>query len=173
MNNGIYYNKSASIPERERSQPAKRFVSFIYILLFALSLLRAEKEPSFAYLFNGSRTTLRECCDGRESHNHPMFGSVVGSFMRILLGIPRSLAGMEQGLLVAPYIPRDMEWVAGYTQTPWGRLSVEWKRSARGALRIAVEAPDSIEGRLQYGGRSWRLAGGKTAIRKTAITIME
>lgn len=60
MNNGIYYNKSASIPERERSQPAKRFVSFIYILLFALSLLRAEKEPSFAYLFNGSRTTLRE-----------------------------------------------------------------------------------------------------------------
>lgn len=62
---------------------------------------------------------------------------------------------------------------AGYTQTPWGLLSVEWKRSARGALRIAVEAPDSIEGRLQYGGRSWRLAGGKTAIRKTAITIME
>ncbi len=105
---------------------------------------------------------------GRESHNHPMFGGVVESFMRILPGIPRSLAGMGQGLLVAPYIPRDMEWAAGYTQTPWGLLSVEWKRSARGALRIAVEVPDSIEGRLQYGGRSWRLAGGKTA-----ITIME
>ena len=98
---------------------------------------------------------------GRESHNHPMFGGVVESFMRILLGIPRSLAGMGQGLLVAPYVPRDMEWAAGYIQTPWGLLSVEGKRSA-------VEAPDSIEGRLQYGGRSWRLAGGKTA-----ITIME
>lgn len=59
-----------------------------------------------------------------------MFGGVVESFMRILPGIPRSLAGMGQGLLVAPYIPRDMEWAAGYTQTPWGLLSVEWKRSA-------------------------------------------
>lgn len=133
-----------------------------------LSLLRTEKEPSFAYLFDGGCTTLRECWDGKESHNHPMFGSVVGSLMRLLLGIPRSFAEPEQGLVVAPYIPRDMEWASGYTETPWGRLAVEWKRSACGALRIVVEAPDSIEGRLQYGGRSWPLTGAKTV-----VTIIE
>ena len=131
MNNGVYYNKSASIPKRERSQPAKRFVSFICILLFALSLLRAEKEPSFAYLFNGSRTTLRECCGGRESHHHPMFGSVVGSFMRILLGIPRSLAEMEGGLLVAPYVPRDIGMGCGLYPNALGTAvgGVEAQRS--------------------------------------------
>ena len=114
-------------------------------------MLRAEKEPSFAYLFNGSRTTLRE-------------------------GIPQSPDVRRRcGELYAhpsgdsPELGRDGTGPAGgplYT-AGYG-MGCGLYPNALGTAVGGVEAPDSIEGRLQYGGRFWRLAGGKTA-----ITIME
>lgn len=123
---GYIITKAHRYPnESEVSRQSVLYHLFIYCCLRCPCCVRRRSPPLHIFL-----TAAAPLC-GRESHNHPMFGSVVGSFMRILLGIPRSLAEMEGGLLVAPYVPRDIGMGCGLYPNALGTAvgGVEAQRS--------------------------------------------
>lgn len=97
--------------------------------------------PSWAHLLEGGRTTLSEFWDLHGSHNHVMLGSIDGWFYRVLAGIQPDEAkpGFEH-IIIKPFIPDSMSFARASTQTPRGRVAVEWNKQ-NGVLQMNVAIP--------------------------------
>ena len=112
---------------------------------------------------NGA-TTLWERWNGRESHNHPMFGACVRLLFTQILGIQMMPAAQPpvtapptqalkplNGELQPPAVPgsaqhfsyeirlssqRQLTWAKGSIQTPDGILSVSWELLENGEKQV-------------------------------------
>lgn len=103
----------------------------------AFQLLTNRGEVSFARMMENGATTLWETWEGTQSHNHPMFGSVVKLLFTEILGIRQ----MEGGCGYAEYSvePADigaLSWAEGSVRTKEGTIHVAWKRDEKGTLQI-------------------------------------
>ena len=106
---------------------------------------------------NGA-TTLWERWDGRESHNHPMFGACVRLLFTQILGIrmtpsaqPPVVNPTQPDVTAPPAVPasaqhfsyeirlssqRQLTWAKGSIQTPDGILSVSWELLENGKKQV-------------------------------------
>ena len=85
---------------------------------------------------NGA-TTLWETWEGTQSHNHPMFGSVVKLLFTEILGIRQKEGGC--GYTEYSVEPADigaLSWAEGSVRTKEGTIHVAWKRDEKGTLQI-------------------------------------
>lgn len=103
----------------------------------AIDLLSRENYPSFGWMFDNDATTLWESFDGKNSHNHPMFGGAVGVIFDALIG----LTTLDDGRIeLRPLIPRKLAAVDISTSTPWGEIRIKWKKK-NGALTLRATLP--------------------------------
>jgi len=80
--------------------------------------------PSFGHWIDRGATTMWECWDGSNSHNHPMFGGG-------LVWLYRGLAGINydpeqpgfRHVIVRPTIVAGLEYVSYTKNTPYGKVS--------------------------------------------------
>jgi len=128
----------------------------------AFDMLCSEKGPSYAYLFDGKNTTMREFWDGTDSHNHHMFGSVVSFIMGSLLGIPKDYN--SEKIVLTPYIPEDMKFAKGHIQTPEGRLSLAWEKREENIV-FDIDTPCSDKYILSVNNRLFPLKSGLNNIK--------
>ncbi|MFT4145947.1 MAG: family 78 glycoside hydrolase catalytic domain [Mobilitalea sp.] len=137
----------------------------------AIELMTRRDAPSFGWMLQQKATTLWEYFFDGFSHNHPMFGSVVGVLIRNVLGIDPTVEypGFEK-LIIRPCFDCGLTHAKGYTQTPFGRLMVHWIKKEDEIL-FCIELPCGIEACLQVYGKSYSLAAGKNEVHHTFRTI--
>lgn len=118
--------------------------------------LLTNQRPGYSFWWHKQQgaTTLWERWDGRESHNHPMFGGCIGGMLDGLLGI-------KQDGMLSPQAVRRLEWVEGEMETHAGRVKLSWRWTENGLL-VNAEVP--AESELKMAGCSYRLEAGKNEL---------
>ena len=89
--------------------------------------------PGFGHWIAQGATTTWEKWDGKDSRNHPMFGSALTWFYRNLAGMntDENTPGFKH-IIIKP-MPIDSLTYASYaTHTPYGEASVSWQRDDMG-----------------------------------------
>ncbi|SEF82954.1 alpha-L-rhamnosidase [Nonomuraea solani] len=135
--------------------------------------------PSYGYQVRHGATALTEAWDGPTrglSQNHYMLGAIDAWFYRTLGGIGQAPGSNGfRRLLVAPAAPGDLESVRASTATPYGRVSVAWRRTdGEFALEVEVPPGSTAEVRLPdlgltshdgpgtaVGERAWEVPAGR------------
>ncbi|MDR1628853.1 MAG: GNAT family N-acetyltransferase [Oscillospiraceae bacterium] len=103
----------------------------------AFKLLTNESDISFNFMKRSGATTIWEEWGGRNSKNHPMFGSVVEYFFSHILGIRQKegcTAWTEYE--VSPADIPDLAWAKGHITTPQGEIHVHIRRDENGKLQV-------------------------------------
>ncbi len=87
----------------------------------AYKLLTSAHEISFDFMRRSGATTLWEEWSGRNSKNHPMFGSVVEYFFTDILGIRQKEGSFNwSDYEIKPAEIPELEWARGSIRTPNG-----------------------------------------------------
>ena len=108
----------------------------------AYKLLNGEELGAFLYMKRHGATTIWEHWDGRESHDHPMFGGCLRHIYEGFLGIRQAYGtGGYSAVTVEPRLPGAMNRMAGALLTPRGRLSVKLTRDGE-TVHTEIELPE-------------------------------
>ena len=86
--------------------------------------------PSYGYWKKNGATTLWENWDGSGSRNHHMYGGVLDWIFRYIAGIRNTGTGYDTCEIVPYFFAEDCSAEAE-TETPHGKLSVAWQKTAR------------------------------------------
>jgi alpha-L-rhamnosidase len=108
----------------------------------AFKIMNQPDFPGFGYYINGKNaTTLWEDWDGKSSHSHPMYGSVIGWFFKSLAGINLQIENSENHqFIIKPVICGDLSFVKASYNSIRGKISSEWKKVNRG-IEFNIEIP--------------------------------
>lgn len=128
--------------------------------------------PSYGYWASKGATTLWEqWIDTPRSRDHAMFGSVDDWFYKYLAGIRPATPGYKE-IAIRPYVPSGLTSVSAHRDTPYGRVSVDWRTSRR-TFRIDATVPANTTATLTVpcpaGGRV-RATEGVTPLTTAAGT---
>lgn len=129
----------------------------------AYQLMTSEKLGSYAYMKEHGATTIWEDFDGRESHNHPMYGSPVRHLFDAFLGI-RQPEGENayRRLVIAPQIPDRLSFASGSTVLPCGPVSVSFSQDGK-TVSFRVSVPDGVPAEFTFGGKTLTLLPGENS----------
>lgn len=118
--------------------------------------LLTNQQPGHSFWWQKQQgaTTLWECWDGRDSHNHPMFGGCIGGMLDGLLGV-------RQDGTLWPQPVRELEWAEGEMDTRAGRVKLAWRWQGNGLL-VNAELP--LNAKMQLFNREYTLAAGKNEL---------
>ena len=112
----------------------------------AYNLLESREKGTFLYMKDNGATTLWENWGGgRMSRFHPMFGGCSRHIFSSILGIkqaPNSVGYKK--VIISPKAPTKMNFASGKMTTPYGEISVSWKR-VNGKIIVDYSVPDEIE----------------------------
>ena len=125
----------------------------------AYRLLTSDGRWSFDQIRRAGATTLWEYWTGRRSHSHPMFGAVVASLFRYLLGIRLPEEGVP--FYIAPVYPGRDAFFSGGAVLTVGYVSVDVCYEGRDA-RFTVETP--CDAALRFDGKDFPLQRGRNVI---------
>jgi alpha-L-rhamnosidase len=110
----------------------------------AYSVVKQKTYPGYGYWIEKGSTTLLEAWEGKNSHNHQMFGSVDEFFFKYLAGIwspedGRTTPGYKH-THIQPFVPEDLLFVDASLNTISGKIASSWKKEP-GSFRLKVEIP--------------------------------
>ena len=95
----------------------------------ACKLLSSEEMGSFLYMKRNGATTIWERWDGKESHDHPMFGGCVRHLYEGFLGIRQAYGtGGYRAVTLEPQLPESISYMEGAFPTDEGMLTVSLQR---------------------------------------------
>ena len=117
----------------------------------ANTLLFQDASPSWLYEVKMGATTVWETWEAVDpdgnpkdfSLNHFAFGCVGEYLFRHILGIQRVEPGWKK-VRIAPDVNCGLEYAKGSYDSIWGRISVEWKKTADG-VDLKIELPPDVE----------------------------
>ena len=139
----------------------------------AFKLIVNPTSPSMAeWLQKGGTTLWEDWADGA-SRNHIMFGDFVGWAYQYLAGIrlaetPRSTSAVTvptapafRDLVIEPAFLDALNHLSASTVTPYGKVSVAWRRGADGTISVEVVVPPGASAEIRLPGLpSERVAAG-------------
>lgn len=111
-------------------------------LLF--KLLSSEEYGSFGFMRKNGATTLWEHWDGRESRNHPMFGSAAKYLIYEFTGIKFNNGKFN----FEPHIVDGLDFANGEEDSDRGFAKISWKKENE---KIVIEAESDRDAVLKYG----------------------
>ena len=125
----------------------------------AEKLLFQKEFPSWLYPVLQGATSIWERWDGytvehgiknemMNSFNHYSYGSVASCFYAVLGGIRQdhSATGFRK-VVIRPYFSERLDFVKSSYLSPYGKISVEWKR-AGGAVAVKIRIPANVTARI-------------------------
>ena len=107
----------------------------------ACDLLLQRDFPSFGWWLEQGATTTWEQWDGRDSHDHPMFGGGLTWLHKCLAGVDTDPE--EPGfrhILVRPYLAAKVGDVRYQTESPYGKVGAEVHHDST-SVRVKVTVP--------------------------------
>lgn len=125
----------------------------------AFKLLESEDIGSYLYMKRRGATTLWENWNGADSLNHPMFGAGAKYLFSSLAGIsqPENSAGYRS-LVIAPKIPKTLDYINAKVLLPIGEVTVRIKRKAD-ALFFDIILPDNVCAEFKYKEKTAKISG--------------
>ena len=111
--------------------------------------------PSYGYWVALGADTLWEYWDGRQSRNHPMFGGGLVWLYRIIAGVntDENEPGYKH-VIIKPTPVGDLTWAKYSTETPYGRLSVSWKKKSSQSLSVNIDIPEGSHASVYLPGKA-------------------
>lgn len=108
----------------------------------AYTVMNQKDFPSFGYNIERGATTLWETWSGKESHSHPMFGSVCAWFFQGLGGInPDEKVPGFKHVIIKPSVVNDLDFVNTTFESVYGTISSEWQvKEENLELRVTIPA---------------------------------
>lgn len=115
----------------------------------AFTLMNQRDYPGFGYILEKDATTLWEYWDGKLSHSHPMYGSVVRWFFKDLAGInPDPERPGFKHTVIKPVLAGDLTHVAATYRSAHGRIASAWT-IRDDTLTLNVEIPPNTTATVQ------------------------
>ncbi|MBN1464349.1 alpha-rhamnosidase, partial [candidate division KSB1 bacterium] len=94
----------------------------------AFTIMNQRDFPGFHYILGKGATTLWEEWDGRGSHSHPMYGSVIRWFFKALAGIqPDPAQPGFKHILFKPMPCGKVTFVKAHFHSLYGRIRSDWQ----------------------------------------------
>ena len=117
----------------------------------AYIIANQESYPGWIYMIRNGATTLWERwelieCEGMNSHNHIMLGSIDTWFYQFIAGISPLGPGWESIGFYPGYFKEITHAEAG-ARTPYGPAAVQWTRDD-GILQVHMTIPSGVRGEL-------------------------
>ncbi len=105
------------------------------------TLMNRRDFPSFGYNIEQGATTLWETWTGKDSHSHPMFGSVSAWFYQGLAGIvPDPENPGFKHVIIKPNIINELDFVNTTYPSVYGDIQSNWKLND-GTLKLRIVIP--------------------------------
>ena len=112
-----------------------------------LKLLESEEVGSYLHMKRNGATTLWERWDGRESHNHPMFGASARFLFTGILGIHYDAT--HNVLTLNPKIPKNLKNARGKVSLPIGEVTVGFERKEQSTV-FNVSLSEGFSAEFEY-----------------------
>lgn len=128
--------------------------------------------PGWGWMLKNGATTLWEhwaSSDNTFSHNHPMFGSISQWMIQWLGGIQpaEDAEGFDQ-ILLAPRVPKGLDWVKSSYESARGRIVSEWRKKGD-VVEFEFTVPINSRATVVLPASSPRLVReGKTALERVS-----
>lgn len=108
----------------------------------AFTLMNQRDYPGFGnYILGRGATTLWENWDGKSSHSHPMYGSVIRWFFKALAGInPDPKNPGFKHIIIKPAVCGDLTFVNADYRSVYGVIASQWKLK-KDDLHLSVTIP--------------------------------
>jgi len=107
----------------------------------AFTLMNQRDYPSYGYVLEKKTTTLWEYWDGKLSHSHPMYGSVIRWFFKALGGInPDPQQPGFKHIIIKPVICGDLTYTNTGNNSIYGKINSNWE-IIDNTLYLNVEIP--------------------------------
>lgn len=97
--------------------------------------------PSYGFFISKGYVTWPELWHECNSIMHGCLNGIGGWFVHGLAGIrPDPESPGYRNTIIKPAVPADLEWVKGYHDSPYGRITCNWKRRD-GSLEMKIDIP--------------------------------
>jgi len=108
----------------------------------AYTLMNQKDFPGYGnYILGKNATTIWENWDGKSSHSHPMYGSVVAWFFNTLAGIaPDPAFPGWRRFIVNPFTESELTYAKASYRSLNGRVVSDWKKE-KAQLIMDIEIP--------------------------------
>lgn len=110
---------------------------------FMYDMLKKRDYPGFLYMLDNGATTTWEHWNGERSRIHNCYNSLGTWFYRALAGIVPTAPGYT-AVTIAPQIVDGIDYVKASKETPFGLISVAWKRTGGGTVALDADIPVGI-----------------------------
>ena len=140
----------------------------------AYAMVIKDDSPGWGRMIRTGNTTLWENFDGGGSDNHVFLGDVAAWFMNYLAGIRPDPANPGfQRFLIKPEIVGDLTWVTAHHDSPYGRISSEWKKDGKTiTLNITIPANSVAEMSIPASKADEVTESGTPAARATGVKFL-
>lgn len=136
----------------------------------ACELLLNEKYPGWLYEVKLGGVTIWERwnsvnpdgtmnADGMNSLNHYAYGSIIGWVYRTLLGF-NPCTEQKNTMLISPHYCRELHFINGKYQAPWGIYEMEWQERPDGIVEGKLLVPFDGQAILKIGKETKKLSAG-------------
>jgi hypothetical protein len=120
----------------------------------ACTVMNQRDYPSFGYNIERGATTLWETWTGKDSHSHPMFGSVCAWFYKGLAGInPDPENPGFKHIIIKPNIVDELDYVNATLTSMYGEITSNWKYD-NGMFNLIVRIPPNTTASVFVPGKS-------------------
>ena len=117
---------------------------------YAYKIITAKGFPSFLAWKEAGATTLLEKWQMDESQNHQMYSDFMSWIIKTLVGINLSANSLAyQKVDIKPIFIDELKYCHGYTETPYGKITVSWKRHDN-KISLKVTIPEGVVACCKY-----------------------
>ena len=134
---------------------------------FMYQMLKKREYPGYLYMIDNGATLTWEHWDGERSHIHNCYNAIGLWFYQALAGIvPDSSRPGYSHVRIEPQMVKGIDWVKASKDTPYGRISVDWKLDGdKFSMTVCVPAGSTATVVLPDGSSS-ELKSGKHHLKK-------
>lgn len=137
------------------------------------SMMKKRDYPGYLYMIDNGATTTWEHWDGARSRIHNCYNGTGSWFYQAVGGIfPLEDFPAYRKVRIQPQIPEGVTWAKTFKETPWGKLSVNWKIEA-GKMDMEIEIPVGVEAEVVIpdGVEEYSLEGKKYALQNDDLPV--
>ena len=134
---------------------------------FMYQMLKKREYPGYLYMIDNGATLTWEHWDGERSHIHNCYNAIGLWFYQALAGIvPDSSRPGYSHVRIEPQMVEGIDWVKASKDTPYGRISVDWKLDGdKFSMTVCVPAGSTATVVLPDGSSS-EIKSGKHHLKK-------
>jgi len=114
------------------------------------SMLKKRDYPGYLYMIDNGATTTWEQWGGERSYIHNCYNGIGSWFYQAVGGIlPNENTPGYKMVKIQPQVPQGVTWAKTYKETPYGKLSVDWKLNGK-SMELKLIIPVGVKAEVIF-----------------------